>query len=118
MCSICRRDWRDAKPFVEGPGEFLMCRRCVADMREKCRESIGDSDPVLSRAEILTPLTPAEAANPYASPKVSGSVSVCRLCGQTTDTELWMLESGDAPFCMNCILEASAFIDSALALGW
>ena len=114
-CSLCRRDWRDAKPFVEGPAEFLICWQCVADLRARGGESSGDSDATQSHVDAIPPLTSAEAVNPYASPKAMETIKKCSLCGQFLGPNFVSADSGKAAFCATCISEASALIESALA---
>lgn len=105
-CGLCGRDWRDAKPFVEGHAGFLVCRRCVEALDERRRELADD---------VFAPLTPAQADNPYASPKTTASGGTCDLCGEPLSVDQWSFANGNGAFCGACVLAARALIDVELS---
>lgn len=104
-CFACKRDWRDAKPFVEGADGFLICRRCI-QVERLPREGLCDD------AE-LAEFPPVEFIrdNPYASPSVTDVPEVCRLCGNVVSDKN-TISAGPFKLCGPCIEIAKRLVGS------
>jgi hypothetical protein len=75
-CFVCKRDWRDAKPFVEGADGFLICRRCVNDLQSQLALRVDHSASPLPSTELQVD------DNPYASPIATDLAAAVRRGGE------------------------------------
>jgi hypothetical protein len=104
-CFVCKRDWRDAKPFVEGADGFLICRRCVNDLQSQLALRVDHSASPLPSTELQVD------DNPYASPIATDLAAACDLCGGVFSDES-VLKNGRAKLCRECVVAAKRIVDA------
>ena len=110
VCAICSRDYRDAKPFVEGVDGTLVCRDCVkalvdvATLRASIVADDASTDQLPSHASDLDP-------NPYSPPSSSNNDKRCVFCGES-------IRCGDAVtvnerllFCTSCVFTSVELVE-------
>ena len=105
-CALCNAPYSTAKPFVEGPKEFLICRNCVATAFDRLQRQPDRHNNLDASRNVDT----RQITNPYAPPATSTShAQPCKLCGSAMTHR----EENNV-ICDVCIVHSMELIDGQI----
>ena len=108
-CTLCNVKHSVAKPFVEGPNGFLICRNCVAAAVDRLQREPDRQVPT-KHSDAQHNVETRQETNPYAPPATAPShENRCKLCG----CEMISF-AGHNVMCDACVMCAKELIDVQL----